>query len=80
MLKGKSMPNLNERIKLVPKTEQDKVNLVIHGETYKVIGVQLGKAFDNKDGPWFLLRSVTTGIYKWVHESDDKHYSVEEIR
>ncbi len=70
------MLKINQVIKLTGKTEQDKVNLTIHGERYKILGIQLGMAFDNIDGPWYLIRSTNTGILKWVHETQDKHYDL----
>lgn len=67
---------IGQRVELVGKTRQKEIDLIINGTDYKVLGIQLGKAFDDKDGPWLLLRELTTGHLKWVHETEDKHYKI----
>ena len=73
------MVELKQVYLLVGKTKQKEIDLTINGSIYKAIGFQLGKAFDDKDGPWILFQSTTSGTYKWVHETDDKNYFIEEL-
>lgn len=73
------MLKIKSKIKLVGKTYSDTENLLLIGDSYRVIGIQLGMAFDDKDGPWYLLQSLTDGEYLYVHESDDKQYFIEEL-
>jgi hypothetical protein len=71
---------IGQRVELIGKTKQKEIDLVINGKYYKVLGIQLGKAFDDKDGPWLLLRGINPAHLKWVHETDDKNYIIKELQ
>lgn len=71
------MLKIGQKIELIGKSKQRENELSFDGRKFIVLGIQLGKAFDDVDGPWYLIRQ--NGNYKWVHETDDKYYTIKEL-
>lgn len=73
MLKIKSI------IHLIGNDDVGTMSLAENGCKYRVIGIQLGKAFGDKEGPWYLCQSLETDFYTYVHDTNDEHYVITSV-
>ncbi len=74
MLKIKSVLHLEG------KNPESTAILSTNGCKYRIIGIQLGKAFNDKDGPWYLIQSLENDFfYTYIHDSDDDNYTITSV-
>jgi len=69
---------LQRTLTLTGKTKRKgKPRIAQHGSQWRVLKVMESVHFSNKRGPWLLIEPPNKNDLRWIHATDDEHFSIE---